>query len=561
MRQMKLVSVAVLATLIAGCATQPGGEVAQAPPPPPPPPPMSAPPPPAPVGASEKRQVVAPGSRLRNQNYASQSAEVAADSVYVPPVRIATDPGREQYDGEEVSPVKLTNTEPVSTFSVDVDTGAYANARRFLSQGMMPPRAAVRTEEMINYFRYDYRRPTDRSQPFTVTTDVAKTPWNDGTYLMRIGLRGYDIDRDERPPANLVFLMDVSGSMGRPDKLPLVKTALSGLAKELSSKDKVSIVVYAGAAGLVLEPTSDTKKIQRALDKLSAGGSTAGGAGIQLAYNIAEDNFIKGGVNRVILATDGDFNVGIRDRDALIELIEKKRDTGITLTTLGFGTGNYNEAMMEQIANHGNGNYAYIDSALEAKKVLSEEMSSTLFTIAKDVKIQVEFNPANVSQYRLVGYENRILREEDFNNDKVDAGDIGAGHQVTAIYEIVPTGNKGWITPRRYGSAPEGAPVQGMTKSLPEIAHVKLRYKLPDGDTSKLIDYVVSTSELRRAQAPKGDFAFAVAVAAYGQILRGDTLMQDFDFDDVGNLAGKQDDFYRQEFLQLNALAGSMKGG
>ena len=474
---------------------------------------------------------------------------------FVPPVRVAPDPGREQYDGEEVSPVKLTSAEPVSTFSVDVDTGAYANARRFLSQGQMPPKAAVRTEEMINYFRYDYKRPTNRTQPFTVTTDVAKTPWNADTYLMRIGLRGYDIARSERPAANLVFLMDVSGSMGRPDKLPLVKTALSGLAGELTSKDKVSIVVYAGAAGLVLEPTNDTKKIRRALEQLSAGGSTAGGAGIQLAYNIAEDNFIKGGVNRVILATDGDFNVGIRDRDALIELIEKKRDTGITLTTLGFGTGNYNEAMMEQIANHGNGNYAYIDTALEAKKVLGDEMSSTLFTIAKDVKIQVEFNPAVISQYRLVGYENRALREEDFDNDLVDAGDIGAGHQVTAIYEVVPTGTKGWIAPRRYEAS------QAATSRMAEAAHVKLRYKLPDGDTSKLIDYVVTSDQMRRARAPRGDFAFAAAVAAFGQVLRGDEKMKGFDFDDIGALAGSQDNYWRQEFLQLNALAAGMKGG
>ena len=416
----------------------------------------------------------------------------------------------------------------------------------------------MRTEEMINYFRYDYAKPSDRSQPFTVTTDIAKTPWNDDSYLMRIGLRGYDIDANERPPANLVFLLDVSGSMGRPDKLPLVKTALSGLAGELTGKDKVSIVVYAGAAGMVLEPTSDIKKIRRALDELNAGGSTAGGAGIQLAYNIAEDNFIKGGVNRVILATDGDFNVGIRNRDALIELVEEKRKTGITLTTLGFGQGNYNEAMMEQIANKGNGNYAYIDSALEAKKVLTTEMSSTLFTIAKDVKIQVEFNPAVIGQYRLVGYENRALREEDFNNDKVDAGDIGAGHQVTAIYEVVPAGKSGWITPRRY----EDKPIADAANTrLSEAAHVKLRYKLPDGDTSKLIDYVVTNDQIRSARMPRGDFAFAASVAAYGQLLRGDELMKSFTFDDVGTLAGDQDNFWRQEFLQLNALAASMKGG
>ncbi|PKP95695.1 MAG: hypothetical protein CVT75_00715 [Alphaproteobacteria bacterium HGW-Alphaproteobacteria-14] len=541
MRAVRLVGMGALCAVIAGCANNAPEELAKAPPPPP-----------APTAAYAPQQmVVVTGSRVRGDAIAAERG------YFVPPVMVATDPGREKYDGKEVSPVKLTAVEPVSTFSVDVDTGAYANARRFLTQGTMPPRDAVRTEEMINYFRYDYARPQDRSQPFTVTTDVAKSPWNQGTYLMRIGLRGYDIDSDERPPANLVFLMDVSGSMNSPDKLPLVKTALAGLAGELSPQDKVSIVVYAGAAGLVLEPTNDTAKIRRALDSLEAGGSTAGGAGIELAYRIAEDSFIKGGVNRVILATDGDFNVGVSDTKALIELIEKKRDSGITLTTLGFGQGNYNEALMEQVANKGNGNYAYIDSALEAKKVLGEEMASTLFTIAKDVKIQVEFNPAVIAQYRLVGYENRALREEDFDNDRVDAGDIGAGHQVTAIYEVVPVGSKGWIAPRRYEDKPDKA----ATAKLAEAANVKLRYKLPDGDTSKLIEQVVASSAFQSAAAPKGDFAFAAAVAAYGQVLRGDELMNGFGFGDIGTLAGGQDNFWRQEFLRLNALAGSMKGG
>jgi len=550
MRHAKLVGGIALAVVLAGCAGQQGGEmastgdtasdraVAAPPPPPPPPPPAYAP-----------QTVTVTASRMRS------SAEQA--EAYVPPVRVATDPGRERYEGEEVSPVRLVSAEPVSTFSVDVDTGGYANARRFLTTGMMPPRAAVRTEEMINYFRYDYPRPESREVPFSVSTDVARSPWNEDTYLMRIGLRGYDIAREERPPANLVFLMDVSGSMNSPDKLPLVKTALAGLAGELGEDDRVSIVVYAGAAGLVLEPTNDTAKIRRALDSLSAGGSTAGGAGLQLAYNIAEDAFIEGGVNRVILATDGDFNVGIQSRDALVEMIEAKRDSGITLTTLGFGTGNYNEAMMEQIANHGNGNYAYIDSALEAKKVLGDEMSSTLFTIAKDVKIQVEFNPAVISQYRLVGYENRALREEDFDNDAVDAGEIGAGHQVTAIYEVVPTGTKGWIAPRRY----EDRPASEAELRMAEAAHVKLRYKLPGGDTSKLIDTVVMSDAFHSARAPRGDFAFAASVAAFGQLLRGDTLLNGFTFADTRELAGKQDDYWRQEFVKLTELADAMKGG
>jgi Ca-activated chloride channel homolog len=550
MNALRWVGMAALCAVIAGCAKEAPENLAKAPPPPsvvaPPPPP---PPPPSPAFALQE-SVVVTGSRMASPTGVS-------NAYFAPPVMVPTDPGREKYAGEEVSPVKLTSAEPVSTFSVDVDTGAYANARRFLTQGMMPPQDAVRTEEMINYFRYDYAAPKDRSQPFTVTTDVAKTPWNPGTYLMRIGLRGYDIEADERPAANLVFLMDVSGSMNAPDKLPLVKTALAGLAGALTPKDKVSIVVYAGAAGLVLEPTNDIGKIRRALESLEAGGSTAGGAGIELAYRIAEDNFIKGGVNRVLLATDGDFNVGVSDTRALIELIEKKRETGITLTTLGFGQGNYNEAMMEEVANKGNGNYAYIDSALEAKKVLGEEMAGTLFTIAKDVKIQVEFNPAVVAQYRLVGYENRALREEDFDNDLVDAGEIGAGHQVTAIYEIVPVGGKGWIAPRRY----EDAPAEAAAAKLAEAANVKLRYKLPDGDTSRLIQQVVPSAALKSAAAPRGDFAFAAAVAAFGQVLRGDELMQGYSFDQIGGLAGGQDNFWRQEFLQLNALAGSMNGG
>ena len=501
-----------------------------------------------------------------------ESMEVAedmamAEPAYAPspvamrvamPHDIAIQPeNRERYDGKDVSAIKLVAAEPVSTFSVDVDTGSYANARRFLSMGQLPPGAAVRTEEMINYFRYDYPRPADRSKPFSVSLDAAATPWNGDTKIVRIGLRGYDLPRESRPPANLVFLMDVSGSMDSPDKLPLVKTALSGLAGELSASDKVSIVVYAGAAGIVLEPTSDTRKIRAALSRLSAGGSTAGGEGLKLAYDTARAGFIKGGVNRVILATDGDFNVGTTDRDALVEMIERQRDSGITLTTLGFGTGNYNEAMMEQIANHGNGNYAYIDNALEAKKVLRDEMSSTLFTIAKDVKIQVEFNPAVVSQYRLIGYENRALREEDFDNDAVDAGDIGAGHQVTAIYEVVPAGTKGWIADRRYAAGQAPAAIR-----TSEAAQVKLRYKLPGGTTSRLLTYTLPAARLRTDRRPTGDFAFATAVAAFGQKLRGDSLLAGYGYDDITGLAGRQSDFWRQEFVELVGTAQAYgKGG
>ncbi|WP_284126087.1 vWA domain-containing protein [Parerythrobacter aestuarii] len=589
MRFARYAAVSALSVVLVGCAssydTDDGsGSIASVPPAPAPAP---APAPPPPAGYSADEAIVVTGTRLpqRNVETATPIAVVQSEEFklsgtvnvsnvvnnlpqvvpgasqpalpafrYVPPVVVPTDPGREQYDGEEVSPVKIAATTPVSTFSVDVDTGAYANARRFLTQGQLPPKAAVRTEEFINYFRYDYDRPLDRAKPFSVNFDAAQTPWNDNTRLLRIGLAGYDLPPESRPPANLVFLLDVSGSMYSADKLPLVKTAMLGLANQLGEKDRVSIVVYAGAAGLVLDATNNKGEIRNAINNLTAGGSTAGGAGIQLAYQIAEANWIKGGVNRVILATDGDFNVGVSNRDALVELIEKKRETGITLTTLGFGQGNYNEAMMEQLANKGNGNYAYIDSALEAKKVLGEEMGSTIFTIAKDVKIQVEFNPAVISQYRLIGYENRALRDEDFDNDKVDAGDIGAGHQVTALYEVVLAGGKGWVPDRRYGDA---LPASAIEKAS-EAAYVKLRYKMPDGDTSTLIDYVLPAAKLRSATAPKDDFAFAAAVAGFGQKLRGDPMLGGYSFDQLARLAGKQNDFYRQEFVKLAAVAAGL---
>ena len=512
------------------------------------PPSYASPPPPPPVMAAP----MAP-STLSPSSRGYKIARERGARAYIPSIIVPADPGNERYDGKAVSPVHLAASDPVSTFSVDVDTGAYANSRRFLSQGQMPPADAVRSEELINYFRYDYPLPATREAPFSVTTDVAATPWNPVTRLLRIGLRGYDLPRSARPPANLVFLVDVSGSMGEPDKLPLVKTALIGLADQLGPHDTVSIVVYAGAAGLVLPATGDKREIVSALDRLSAGGSTAGGAGLQLAYQVARDNFIKGGVNRILLATDGDFNVGVSDPKALIAMVEKERDAGVTLTTLGFGQGNYNEAMMEQVADHGNGNYAYIDTALEARKVLAEQMNSTLFTIAKDVKIQVEFNPAKVAQYRLLGYENRALREEDFNNDKVDAGDIGAGHQVTAIYEIVPAGAKGWIEPRRYADTGPVAAGKGS-----ELAFVKLRYKLPDGTTSRLIERAVPASLLASAAAPRGDMAFATAVAAFGQKLRGDPLLGNLTYAGIAALADGQRDYYRQEFAKLVAIAGSL---
>ena len=484
---------------------------------------------------------------------------VAALESRSPMARIAPYPAippqadRERYEGEEVAAVQAVADAPVSTFAVDVDTGSYANVRRILNQGSIPPQAAVRTEEMLNYFRYDYPAPNNRSRPFSLTADMSTTPWNQESRLLRIGLRGYDVPREGRPSANLVFLVDVSGSMNSPDKLPLVQCSLALLANRLDRRDRVAIVVYAGAAGMVLPSTSSRDEIVQSLKRLRAGGSTAGAAGIQLAYQVARDNHIDGGINRVVLATDGDFNVGITNNETLVDLIERQREAGITLTTLGFGTGNYNEAMMEQIADHGNGNYAYIDSPREAQKVLEQELQSTLFTIAQDVKIQIEFNPAYVSEYRLIGYENRALREEDFNNDSVDAGDIGAGHQVTALYEIVPAGNRGWLPDRRY----EANRPRGQGSHNGELVHLRLRYKLPGDDRSLLIEQPVHAGLLRSAQAPAGDVAFIAAVAAYGQLLRGDSNLNGFSFADVRRLAerSRNGNYWRREFVELTRLA------
>ena len=462
----------------------------------------------------------------------------------------------ERYAGKDVASIFAVAQAPVSTFSVDVDTGSYANVRRFLTQGQMPPEQAVRTEEMLNYFRYDYPNPTDRSRPFSLTTDMTTTPWNRNTRLLRIGIRGFDVPQAERPPANLVFLVDVSGSMMTQDKLPLVKSSLSLLAERLSPKDKVSIVVYAGAAGIVLEPTNQKRYILAALDCLQAGGSTAGGQGMELAYATARANFIKGGVNRVIMATDGDFNVGISSNDGIESIVKRNREDGITLTTLGFGQGNYNEAMMEKVADIGNGNYAYIDSSIEAQKVLDDEMAATLFTIAKDVKIQIEFNPAVVREYRLIGYENRALAEEDFDNDKVDAGDIGAGHQVTALYELVPVDAKGWLPQRHFEANRLAAKSQG-----DQLAWLKLRYKLPNGSQSMLIEKPLAAGLISSATVPKGDMAFATAVAAFGQKLHGDKYLGSYDFSDIRRLAGDQRGYLREEFLRLASVAGSRSVG
>ncbi|HEX8062091.1 MAG TPA: VWA domain-containing protein [Allosphingosinicella sp.] len=526
--------------LISALATTLGACASHAPPPPPEPmayePSPMPPPPPPPVPMPMPTQGLLGNNLAGLPNLAAMAPEE-----------------RERYQALQANPVKRVAEAPVSTFSVDVDTGSYANVRRFLTAGLMPPADAVRVEEMLNYFRYDYPLPTDRSRPFSVRTDVSTTPWNPNSRLLRIGLRGYDLARRERPAANLVFLVDTSGSMNEPDKLPLVKAALSLLADQLQPNDRVSIVAYAGSAGLVLPPTGDPAKIKAALSQFEAGGSTAGGQGLELAYATARATRVEDGINRIILATDGDFNVGISDTRQILDMVRRNRDDGITLTTLGFGEGNYNEAMMEQVADAGNGNYAYIDSAMEAQKVLDQELSSTLFTIAKDVKIQVEFNPAVVSEYRLIGYENRLLREEDFSNDAVDAGDIGAGHMVTALYEIVPVGLQGWLGERRYEANRPQAPA----RPTGELAFVQLRYKLPNEDSSRLIQQAIPASSIAAARAPAGDMAFAAAVAAYGQKLKGDERVGRFGWDEIVRLAGPVQDYWRQEFLKLVGLASA----
>ena len=519
----------------------------------------------------ETEDTIALGSLIRVENKENIKPELmqkistgksSADSIaYYPSPQPVFLPitNTENYQHFKDNQVKLVNNDPVSTFSIDVDTGAYSNMRRMLNQGIIPPKDAIRVEELVNYFNYDYPAPKNTEQPFSINTELAPSPWNENAQLLHIGIQGYEVNNAQRPASNLVFLVDVSGSMNSPNKLGLLKSSFKLLTKNLTKKDKVAIVVYAGAAGTVLESTNGDKKskILRALDKLNAGGSTNGAAGINLAYQIAEDNFIKDGINRVIIATDGDFNVGTTNFEQLKELAQHKRDSGVSLTTLGFGSGNYNDALMEQFANSGNGNYAYIDTLKEANKVLVQEMSSTLMTIAKDVKIQVEFNPLIVSQYRLIGYENRLLNNEDFNNDKVDAGEIGAGHSVTALYEVILNGNKGWVEPLKYQNNDKAKNYSD------EIATLKVRYKQPGGDTSKLIVKTLSQKDLIDTVAhTSNNFKLSAAVAGFGQLLRGGKMTGDFNYQDIQNLTKStltDDSFgYRGEFLQLVSLAKSL---
>mgnify|MGYP000855846420 FL=1 len=467
----------------------------------------------------------------------------------------------EEYDKINENEFLEVLSNPQSTFSIDVDGASYSNARRFISQGKLPPIDAVRIEEFINYFSYDYPNPSSE-HPFSIHTEVSNNPWNPASKLLHIGLQGNRIATENLPNSNLVFLLDVSGSMNSPSKLPLLKSSFKLLVDNLSKKDRIAIVVYAGAAGLVLPSTScDNKEdILEALNKLESGGTTAGGAGIELAYKIANENFISEGNNRIILATDGDFNVGTSSNAELERLVEAKRETGIYLSVLGFGSGNYKDSKMEKLADQGNGNYYYIDSMFEAKKVLVNEMGGTLLTIAKDVKIQIEFNPAKVAQYRLIGYENRALANKDFDDDKKDAGELGSGHSVTALYEIIPanpdnSGKKNmkykYITTK----------ISDEAFSIPELGAIRFRYKNPSDTTSNLIEQGILDSNIEFKNT-SNDFRFAASVAEFALLLRDSPFKYEANYEQVLNIAkeakGDDKEAYRSDFIKLVEIAKSI---
>jgi Ca-activated chloride channel family protein len=486
----------------------------------------------------------APKSRV--QMSAPASSSLIAEAPVVLP-----ESNTETFANADTNPVRVTSETPVSTFSIDVDTASYAVIRNSLTQGQLPPKDAVRIEEMINYFPYDYTAPLSDAA-FTPTVSITQTPWNSDTQLLQIGIQGALPDTSERPPLNLVFLVDTSGSMNAPNKLPLLKQSFRLMLGQLRPEDQIAIVTYAGSAGEVLAPTpaSERSTILNALENLHAGGSTAGQAGLQQAYATAAAMAEEGEVNRVILATDGDFNVGLNDPERLKDFIADKRDTGTYLSVLGFGRGNLDDTTMQALAQNGNGQAAYIDTLSEAQKVLVDQLTGALFPIADDVKIQVEFNPATVSEYRLIGYETRALRREDFNNDKVDAGDIGAGHQVTAIYEVTPKGSPAALNdPLRYGT-PETA-----LNDSDELAFLRLRYKAPGAGTSQLIETPITTTN---ASEP----GFAAAIAGFGQLLQGDTYTGAWSYADAIRLANQTkgtDPFgYRAEAIQLMRLAESL---
>ena len=516
------------------------------------------PPPPPPARAIT--EMVVTGSRIAtgDQRYTTMRRSVAGSALVLPPE------GNERYENAPTNPVQLVADTPVSTFSIDVDTAAYANVRRMLQDGALPPKDAVRVEELVNYFEYDYAPPAARTAPFSTTVAVLPAPWAEGRQLLHIGLQGYTPPAATRPPLNLVLLVDVSGSMAGPNRLGLAVQGFRMLLESLDARDRLAIVVYAGAAGAVLEPTrgDDHVRIRAALGNLQAGGSTAGGQGLELAYALARKHFDPRAINRVMLATDGDFNVGISDPAALQAFVSAQRTQGIYLSVLGFGGGNYNDALMQRLAQNGNGTAAYIDGIAEARRVLSEQVSGALVPIADDVKIQVEFNPAQVAEYRLIGYETRMLRREDFNNDAVDAGEVGAGHAVTALYEITPVGGPARLDPLRYGTPPQA----GATGRDGELALLRIRYKLPGERTSRLIERPVVRTDVVTdpASAPESS-RWAAAVAAFGQRLRRDAYLHSgYGWDDVIALAQGargQDEFgWRAEFVQLVRTAATLEG-
>ena len=504
-----------------------------------------------------------PGMALEE---AKMEAPEEDSEVLEPPVPEADEQfNTEAYDKIVENEFQRVSEHPLSTFSIDVDTAGYSMIRRMLvEEGRIPVAGAVRLEEMINYFDYAYEPPTD-DVPFATHVDAAKCPWNDKHDLVRIGLKGKVIEKEERDPANLVFLLDVSGSMNNPNKLPLLKEAMKMLVENLGEKDRVAIAVYAGAAGLVLPstPCNEKQTILDSLDRLNAGGSTNGGEGIQLAYATAAANYIEGGVNRVILCTDGDFNVGTTNQSDLIDLIEKKAKEGVFLTVLGFGSGNYQDSTLEKLADKGNGNYGYIDNENEAKKLLVEGLSGTLVTIAKDVKIQVEFNPAQVKAYRLLGYENRLLENEDFNDDTKDAGEIGAGHTVTALYELIPADSDEEIDTPKVDPLKYAKPTESTESAASdELLTVKLRYKEPDGDTSKLLVFPVE-KRIVEFDAANVDLKFASAVAAFGMTLRDSKFKGNADYDKILAWAksslGEDEHGYREEFVKIVQAAKSLE--
>jgi len=475
-----------------------------------------------------------------------------------PPI-IVRPQGNDQFESVTLNAFKQVASEPVSTFSSDVDTASYAFVRKSINNGRLPSTSQVRVEEIVNYFDYSYPVPRSRAQPFKPNVTVMDSPWAQGRKLLHIGVKGYEVEKGELS-SNLVFLLDVSGSMNQRDKLPLVKSSMKMLLDNLNPNDTISIVTYAGSTGVALEPTkvSSRSTILNAMNNLRAGGGTAGAAGIELAYQQAEQNFNKNAVNRIILATDGDFNVGITDRDELKRYIERKRKKGIFLSVIGFGMGNYNDHMMQTLAQNGNGTANYIDSLKEAQKVLVDEATSALFPIAKDVKFQVEFNPNAVTEYRLIGYETRSLKREDFNNDKIDAGDIGAGHSVTAIYEFVPVGSEAvTVDTLRYGAQAQKMPKPSVMPE--EYAFVKIRYKLPLKSKSKLITEPVPVHTVKNVN---DDAAFGVSVAAFAQKLQGGQYIGDYSYDDIIALAqrskGADPYGYRAEFINMVRMADSL---